>query len=72
MLMRDTQSNKEKRTGSIRTKIIAIVVIITAVTSVLCGVITINKLMEMSNKDAEEFIRMKSVQNTQEIYHDIL
>ena len=67
MLMRDTQSNKEKRTGSIRTKIIAIVVIITAVTSVLCGVITINKLMEMSNKDAEEFIRMKSVQNTQEI-----
>lgn len=67
MLMRDTPSTKEKRTGSIRTKIIAIVVIITAVTSVLCGVITINKLMEMSNKDAEEFIRMKSVQNTQEI-----
>lgn len=67
MLLRDTQSNKEKRTGSIRTKIIAIVVIITAVTSVLCGGITINKLMEMSNKDAEEFIRMKSVQNTQEI-----
>lgn len=67
MLMKDTQLDKGKRTGSIRTKIIAMVVIITAVTSVLCGVITINRLMEISKEDAEEFIRMKSVQNTQEI-----
>lgn len=68
MVMKPAKPKKEgKRRGSIRTKVIVMVVAVTVITSVLCGAIAIQDSMKMAKADAEEFIRVTGNRNAEEI-----
>lgn len=65
-------TKRERKRGSVRTKIIAIVVAVTVISSVLCGLVAIMSSMKMAKGDAEEFIRMTSNRSAQEINAQLL
>lgn len=68
MATKPTKPEKEgQRRGSIRTKVIVMVVAITVITSVLCGFIAIEDSMNMAKADAEEFLRVTGDRNAEEI-----
>lgn len=56
-----------KRRGSIRTKMVVMVVGITVITAIFCGIIAIVDSTRMAKKDAEEFIQVTGNRNAEEI-----